>query len=135
MSENKISYEEMGRFAMIPHSFIEDSKGMKFHSRWLYVALVYYRNTQSGDSFPSYETIRKLTGLTRKMISKGIKELEQNRWIKKKRRFGNSTIYKVQFNKIKESSAKKSSENKSDSNKETKSSGTTPYEHLFGQVK
>lgn len=99
MNENKISFEDMGRFAMITHSFIEQSKKLKFHSRWLYVALVYYRNTQSGKSFPSYNTIQKLTGLRRQMISKGIEELWAEGWIEKKRRFGNSNIYDVVFNR------------------------------------
>ena len=97
MNENRISYEQIGYFAMIPHSFIEDSKRMSFHSRWLYVALVYYRNSQSGVAFPSYTTIRKLTGMRRENISSSIKELEEKGWIEKVSRYSQSNLYKILF--------------------------------------
>jgi len=100
MIENKISYETTGLFAMVSHSFIKESKKMKFHTRWLYVALLYYRNTKNGLSFPSYDTIQNLTGLRREKISMGFTELKENGWIKtKKRRFGNSTIYEIILSK------------------------------------
>lgn len=96
MSEKKISFEKIGRFAMIPHSFIEEAKKLKVHTRWLYVALVFYRNTKSGVAFPSYDTIQELTGLRRQKISEGLTELEQSGWIKpRRRRWGNSNVYQV----------------------------------------
>lgn len=100
MSKNKISFEDTGMFAMIPHSFINEAKKLKFHTRWLYVALVFYRNNQSGVAYPSYDTIQALTGLSRRMISKGLTELENSGWIKpRKKRFGSSNVYTVVLNR------------------------------------
>ncbi|HEX8278032.1 MAG TPA: helix-turn-helix domain-containing protein, partial [Segetibacter sp.] len=93
---DKVSYENIGMFAAIPHSFIKESKKLKFHSRWLYVALVYYRNSKNGKSFPSYDTIQQSTGLRREMIAKCLNELEESGWIKpRKKRYGNSNVYEV----------------------------------------
>jgi DNA replication protein DnaD len=97
MNENKLTFEETGRFAMIPQSFIKDARNMKIHSRWLYVALVFYRNSQSGVAFPSYKRIRELTGLRREKISAGIKELVERGWIEKTSRYSQSNIYKILF--------------------------------------
>jgi hypothetical protein len=108
MNENKITFEDIGLFAMIPHSFIKESKDLGFHTRWLYVALVYYRNTNSGVAFPSYDTIQELTGLRREMISKGIEALKTSGWIKKRRRYSGSTVYTVILNKEKERNLPKS---------------------------
>jgi hypothetical protein len=100
MSKNQISFEDTGMFAMIPHSFIKEAKLLKVHTRWLYVALVFYRNNKSGVAFPSYDTIQELTGLSRRMISKGLTELEKSGWIKpRSKRFGNSNVYRVVLNK------------------------------------
>lgn len=88
-----ISYDSIGRFAMIPHTFIEESRGLSIHARWLFVILMFYRNTMTGNSFPSYQTIHEKFGLRRPMISKGIKELEAAGWLKRKKRFSQSTIY------------------------------------------
>jgi hypothetical protein len=93
MKNKSISYEENGRFAMIPHPFIERAKELSLHARWLFVTLMYFRNTKSGLSFPSYKTIRELTGLRRQMISSSIKELEKEGWLTRKKRYGNSTLY------------------------------------------
>lgn len=99
MSKEKLSFENVGLFAMIPHSFIKEARKLKVHTRWLYVALVFYRNTKHGITFPSYCTIQELTGLRREMISKGLAELEESDWIFKKRRYGQSNLYRIVMNK------------------------------------
>lgn len=100
MKEEKLTFENVGLFAMIPHSFIKEAKKLKVHTRWLYVALVFYRNTKRGIAFPSYDTIRELTGLRGEMIAKGLTELEQSGWIKpRKRRFAQSNVYQVVLKK------------------------------------
>lgn len=146
MSETKPSFATMGRFAMIPFSFIENAKRMKVHTRWLYVALVYYFNTKNGIAFPSYDTLTKLTGLRREMISNGIKELERDGWITRKRRFGNSTLYTVIFNKdsvepvVAQSAVTEASDNNLNANNSSGSIsyfeqvyGSEAYENLFGR--
>lgn len=58
---------------------------------------MYYRNTKTGNAFPSYETLRELTGMRKEMISKALKELENEKqdwvWLKRKKRFSKATIY------------------------------------------
>jgi len=96
---SEISYETIGRFAAIPHTFIEGSKHLSLHARWLFVALMYYRNNKTGKAFPTYDTLGRLTGMSKNMISKGIKELENEEqewvWLDREKRFGSSTIYWV----------------------------------------
>jgi hypothetical protein len=91
----KLTYDNMGKFVMIPHAFIRDAKDkrLSYHARWLFVALRYYTNGQSGVAFPSYSTINKLTGLRREKIASSIIELEEAGWLTKQPRFGNSSIY------------------------------------------
>lgn len=69
---------------------------MSHQTRWLYIALLFYRNGKTGDAFPSYNTIRELTRLTRTKISEGFKELLSRGWLANKRRqYGHSTYYEV----------------------------------------
>jgi hypothetical protein len=97
--ERRLSSEQIGQFVMLPYTFIHDAKRKKlrFHARWLFVALMYYRNGWTGNAFPSYDTIRELTGLSRNMISKCLRELESAGWISLKRRFNATTIYTLNF--------------------------------------
>jgi hypothetical protein len=92
-----ISFDEIGRFAMIPFTFIEGSKQLSFHARWLFVVLMYYRNTETGNSFPSYETVYQKFGIRKEMMAKAIRELEEKGWLKRKKRFSKSTIYTLIF--------------------------------------
>jgi hypothetical protein len=85
--------DEMGQFAPIPYSFIEQSEGLSFHARWLFVVLSYHRNASSGKAWPSYDRIQELTGMRREMIAKSIQQLESKGWLTKKKRFGNSNVY------------------------------------------
>jgi hypothetical protein len=96
---SEISYATVGRFAAIPHSFIEGSKHLSLHARWLFVALMYFRNNRTGVAYPTYETLVRLTGMSKNMISKAIKELEDKEqdwvWLDRDLRFGCSTIYRL----------------------------------------
>ena len=91
---SEFNYETVGRFVPLIHAFIDNTEHLSIHTRWLYVALLYYRNTNSREAFPSYTTLYEKFGLRREMISKGIKELEDEGWIKKNRRFGKSNTYR-----------------------------------------
>lgn len=99
--ESKLTYEEIGNFVMLPHTFIKDARKRKlrFHARWLFVALMYYRNGKTGNAFPSYDTLHELTGIHRNMISKCLRELESAGWISLKRRFNRTTVYTLNFPK------------------------------------
>lgn len=96
---SEVSYATVGRFAVVPHTFIENSKHLSVHARWLFVALMFYRNSKSGLAFPSYDTLCKLTGMSRNRISKAIRELENKEqewvWLRRKKRPGSSTYYRL----------------------------------------
>lgn len=94
-----LTYDDIGQFVMLPHTFIHDAKKKKlrFHARWLFVALLYFRNGRTGNAFPSYDTLHDLTGLHRNMISECMKELEDAGWISRKRRYNATTLYTVNF--------------------------------------
>ena len=47
--------------------------------------------------YPSIDYICEMTGLNRKTAMKHLNELEKNDFIKKKKRFNNSTVYMVRF--------------------------------------
>lgn len=100
MSENNSIYELMGTFTPVSDNFIKEAKKMSFHARWLYVTLMFYRNTKSKIAFPSYTRITELTGMRRDKISKSIKELVEAGWIVKKRRYSNSSCYSFIFKKV-----------------------------------
>ena len=91
---SEFNYETVGRFVPVMHAFIDSTEHLSLHTRWLYVALLYYRNTQSREAFPSYNALYKKFGLRREMVAKGVRELEEEGWIKRKRRFGRSNTYR-----------------------------------------
>jgi hypothetical protein len=86
-------YNQIGQFVTVPHSFIENARGLSFHAMWLFVILRYYTNREAGYAFPSYKTIREITGMRRQKISSSIEELEEGGWLKRRKRFNKSTIY------------------------------------------
>jgi hypothetical protein len=90
---NRRLVDEIGQFTTIPYSFIQQSKGLSFHARWLFVVLRYYTNGKSGEAFPSYDTIQTLTGMRREMIAKSIRQLESRGWLSKRKRFNGSNCY------------------------------------------
>lgn len=90
---NERLVDKIGQFITIPFSFIREAKELSFHARWLFVTLRFYTNRQSGNAFPSYETIQELTGMRREMIAKSIRELADKGWLTKRRRFSRSNLY------------------------------------------
>jgi hypothetical protein len=87
--------DRIGQFVTVPFSFIHASKELSFHACWLFVVLRFYTNRRTGNAFPSYTTIRKITGMRREKISESLKELEQAGWLKKQSRFGKVNLYTV----------------------------------------
>jgi DNA replication protein DnaD len=93
--EEESLYERMGAFVPIPHSFIKNSRELSFHARWLFVTLCFYTNRKMGVAFPSYDTIQQLTRMRREKIASSIRELEDAGWLRRQKRFNNSTFYEV----------------------------------------
>jgi len=87
--------DKIGRFVAIPHTFVEDMPNLSPASVKLFLYLRFRANNQTDEAFPSYDAIAKDTGLAMATISKAIKGLEIRGWVKKKRRFSNSTIYEI----------------------------------------
>jgi len=93
-SQDRLS-DKIGRFVAIPHTFVEDMPNLSPASVKLFLYLRFRANNQTDEAYPSYDAIAKDTGLARATISEGIKGLIERGWLKKKRRFSNSTIYEI----------------------------------------
>ncbi len=79
---------------MVEADFIERSVKLSTNAKWLYVCLRFRKNNGSGQAWPSYDDLIKLTGFkSRSTLSSAIKELEASGWIIARHRFGQSTIY------------------------------------------
>lgn len=84
-------------FTPIPHDFIThkntDGSTHSHIAFRLFVTLRHFTSIHSDNAFPSFDTLRGLTGMTLNSVAKGLKELEQSGWLSKKKRFGRTTVY------------------------------------------
>jgi hypothetical protein len=64
------------------------------NQKLLYIMLAHLANINE-EVFPSIEYLVKMTNLNRKTVLKHLMELEKNKFIKKNKRYNDSTIYKV----------------------------------------
>ncbi len=88
--------DRIGNFTTIPNSVIQRARKLGSHALTLFVYLRYRTNQKSGVAFPSYQTIRDDTGLSRATIAKAIGKLEDENFLTKRKRFNKSTIYTLQ---------------------------------------
>jgi biotin operon repressor len=59
----------------------------------IYHALCYFANDDTGDSYPSHETIAKLLGISKSSVIRGLKALQRSGLIGVQERPNNSNIY------------------------------------------
>lgn len=79
--------------ARVEGAFIERYTHLSAEARWLYVCLKYRRNNVSGEAWPGYDDLIKLTGYSRSRVARSLKELEAAGVIIRRHRFGASTVY------------------------------------------
>lgn len=96
MSKSKL-IDKIGQFTTIPNSVIAMWPTIGVDAMALFLYLRYRTNSQSGDAFPSFDTIKKDTGLTRNRIAKSARVLESAGLVERKRRFSASTIYTLKM--------------------------------------
>ncbi len=84
--------DEIGQFASVPFSFLE-TKGISPYARCIFLFLRMHTNSKTKTAFPSYETLRAETGMTKRKISNALSELETAGWLVKQRRFADTTEY------------------------------------------
>lgn len=91
MSKSKL-VDTIGQFTTVPNSVVLmiGTIGADAFALFSYFR---YRGGTSGEIFPSYDDIKKNTGLSRERIANAIRSLEENQLLEKRRRFGASTIY------------------------------------------
>lgn len=116
--------------ARIDGRFIENTAGLSSYAKWIYVCLKFRRNNGSGEAFPSYDDLQKLTGLNRSRIAAGLNELEAAGWINKRKRFGKSTVYRF----VKKSSSPDSQTTDSPDSQTTDSSKVRTTDTLTRQL-
>lgn len=72
-------------WAAVPYSLI-DNEGLSCQAMAMYVALARYANFQTGEAWPSYETLGKKAGIkSQTTVSKALQELETAGYIRKVR--------------------------------------------------
>ncbi len=101
--------------------------------KFVYSCLCYFKNYESGQCFPSYDTLATLTGLCRRVVIKIIKILEEKGFIIKEARIGKnnenlSNLYTLpkEIKRIK--NGKSSSENIEDNKKLSTASSDKVYD-------
>lgn len=97
-TESKL-YSKMGKFTVIPNSFVQDMKNLPPAAHSMFVILSYHINIKRDDEdvFPSYVTLKEETGLAFSTIAKGIKALMDAGWLERRKRFGGSTVYTIKY--------------------------------------
>lgn len=86
--------DEIGQFTAMPNWAIEMGETIGTDGLVLLMALRYHSG-RDGLIFPDYDTLRKHSGLNRHQIARAIRQLEKLKIIERKKRFGQSTIYRV----------------------------------------
>ncbi len=87
--------DEIGQFASIPHTVIKMCPEITADGLALFTYLRYRTNHDTGDAFPSYDTIQKDTGMSRRRIARALRALIDAGVATRKRRFSGSTIYSL----------------------------------------
>ena len=96
MSENEVKTtltDEWGSFTAIPNEFIHMAGELQEQSRWLFVLLRHYTNSETKTAFPSYAEIKHKTGWAFNTIAKAIRDLEEHGWLIRKKQFSGNTHY------------------------------------------
>lgn len=92
MSKSRL-VDRIGCFTGVPNSFIKTSAARSCAAFRLFVMLRYFTNSETETAFPSFDKLHDTTGLHRRDIAKGLRELEECGWLSRRKRFGKSTIY------------------------------------------
>lgn len=91
-----ITQKHYGKFARVPMELFYEGRHLSPEAKWVYATLVSFKNNKTGKTFPSYESIMRRSGITRRQtISDALKELEHFGWITRRKKVGKSTSYSV----------------------------------------
>jgi len=85
--------DEWGSFTAIPNDFIEQAARLSDQARWLFVLLRFHTNSATKTAFPSYDAIKSQTGWGYNTIAKAVRDLENNGWLTRQKRFSGTTHY------------------------------------------
>lgn len=89
----------MGAFVAIPITFVNDTR-ITNAGRCLYMLLSSYTSAKADEAiaFPSYETIMKRLGWgSTQTVAVALLNLLQHGWVERKRRYGNSSVYTINY--------------------------------------
>lgn len=83
-----------GTFTVIPNAFFQDSAISNTEFR-LFAYFCYRTNQETETAFPSYDTIKRDTGMSYQTIANAVRQLEAKGWLTRKKRFSGTTIYAI----------------------------------------
>lgn len=92
---SSVLVDEIGPFAVIPISLIDQAKDVGTDSIVMWVYLRRMTNSKSNVAWPGYDRIQTNLGWGRSRIAKSLRVLEGSGYLKTERRFGNSNIYRL----------------------------------------
>ena len=98
-SKRGVIVNRMGVFVAIPIAFVND-KRITNTGRCLYMLLVSYTSMKADEpiAFPSYETIMgRLDWGSKDTVAAALLNLMQHGWVERKRRYGNSSVYTINY--------------------------------------
>lgn len=99
MSKTKL-IDTIGQFTTIPNTVIALCPKIGSDGMTLFVYLRYRTNHETGEAFPSLDTICTETGLTRRRAVVAARSLVKNDLLDKRRRFSGSTVYTLKMPSI-----------------------------------
>lgn len=91
--------DRIGQFVTIPNTVFRLWPQLGMNAFALFVCLRYHSD-EHDVSFPSYTCITEETGLSRRAIAQGIRTLEENGLLERRRRFSSSTVYTLKIPSI-----------------------------------
>lgn len=100
ISEPKEGYEIQRHLPKLQGDFTQTANGVYDDDLSAYAQAVYgqlnrRKNNDTGLAFPKYETLMKVTKLSRASISKALEELIEHGWISIQRRYSKSNVYAI----------------------------------------
>ena len=88
-------FKQYGPYIMVPISVYERGRWLSSRAKLMWAVLKSFENRKNKQIFPSYDKLQERSGLSRGSISLALEELETFGWLKKRKRFGHSTVYKL----------------------------------------
>lgn len=80
-------------FTALPPELFKLGRYLTPPAKWLYASLRFFMNTKDGKTYPSYDSIKTISGLSHNAVAKGLDELERFCWVVRMKAKGRHNEY------------------------------------------